>query len=100
MYDKYCPITNNSNYDINQFEDTKGAIRIRISKNRQHNGQKKKYKMTNNDLLKPAVLHSTFFPALQGDQSKMSVSDPTSSILLTDSDDVIKTKVNDNMKYT
>ena len=49
---------------------------------------------------KPAVLHSTFFPALQGDQSKMSVNDPTSSILLTDSDDVIKTKVNDNMKYT
>jgi hypothetical protein len=32
------------------FEDTKGAIRIRISKkNRQHNGQKKKYKKTNNN---------------------------------------------------
>ena len=32
------------------FEDTKGTIRIRISKkNRQHNGQKKKYKRTNND---------------------------------------------------
>ena len=30
-----------------EFEDTKGAIRIRISKkNRQHNGQKKKYKRT------------------------------------------------------
>jgi hypothetical protein len=29
----------------------KGVIRIRISKkNRQHNGQKKKYKKTNNDL--------------------------------------------------
>jgi hypothetical protein len=29
----------------------KGVIRIRISKkNRQHNGQKKKYKRTNNDL--------------------------------------------------
>ena len=29
----------------------KGAIRIRISKkNRQHNGQKKKYKRTSNDL--------------------------------------------------
>jgi len=27
-----------------EFEDTKGVIRIRISKNRQHNGQKKKYK--------------------------------------------------------
>jgi hypothetical protein len=34
-----------------EFEDTKRVIRIRISKkNRQHNGQKKKYKRTNNDL--------------------------------------------------
>ena len=34
-----------------EFEDTKGIIRIRISKrNRQRNGQKKKYKRTNNDL--------------------------------------------------
>jgi hypothetical protein len=34
-----------------EFEDTKGTIRIRISnKNIQHNGQKKKYKRTNNDL--------------------------------------------------
>jgi hypothetical protein len=34
------------------FEDTKGVVKIRISKkNRQHNGQKKKYKRTNNDLL-------------------------------------------------
>jgi len=34
-----------------EFEDTKGAIRIRISKkNRQHNGQKKKCKRTNNNL--------------------------------------------------
>ena len=33
-----------------KFEDTKGAIRNRISKkNRQHNGEKKKYKRTNND---------------------------------------------------
>jgi hypothetical protein len=32
-----------------EFEDTKGAIRNRISKkSRQHNGQKKKYKRTNN----------------------------------------------------
>ena len=29
-----------------EVEDTKGVIRIRISKNRQHNGQKKKYKWT------------------------------------------------------
>jgi hypothetical protein len=34
-----------------EFEDTKGSIRIRTSKkNRQHNDQKKKYKRTNNDL--------------------------------------------------
>ena len=34
-----------------EFEDTKGVIRIRKSKkNRQHNGQKKKYKGTNNYL--------------------------------------------------
>ena len=34
-----------------EFDDTKGTIRIHISKkNRQHNGQKKKYKRTNNDL--------------------------------------------------
>jgi hypothetical protein len=36
---------------LEEFEDTKGVIRIRISKkNRQNNGQKKKYKRTNNDL--------------------------------------------------
>ena len=33
-----------------EFEDTKGVIRIRILKNRQHNDHMKKYKMTNNDL--------------------------------------------------
>jgi hypothetical protein len=34
-----------------EFEDIKGAIRIVISKkNRKHNGQKEKYKRTNNDL--------------------------------------------------
>ena len=34
-----------------EFEDTKGVIRIRKSKkNKQHNGQKKKDKRTNNDL--------------------------------------------------
>jgi hypothetical protein len=36
---------------IEEFEDTKGTIIISISKkNRHNNGQKKKYKMTNNDL--------------------------------------------------
>ncbi|XP_052767278.1 tryptophan--tRNA ligase, cytoplasmic-like [Mya arenaria] len=43
---------------------------------------------------KPALLHSTFFPALQGVQSKMSASDPNSSIFLTDTDKQIKNKVN------
>jgi len=34
-----------------EFDDTTGVIRIRLSKkNRQHNGQKKKHKGTNNDL--------------------------------------------------
>jgi len=34
-----------------EFEDTKGVIRICISKrNRQRKGQKKKYKRTNNNL--------------------------------------------------
>jgi hypothetical protein len=36
---------------IQDFEDTKGVIRSRISKkDRQHNGQKKKYKRTNKNL--------------------------------------------------
>ena len=42
---------NHSNWLQEEFEDTEGVIRIRKSKkNRQHNGQKKKYKRTNNDL--------------------------------------------------
>ena len=49
----YLPnqIWESSKKQLKEFEDTKGVIRIRISKkNRQHNGQKKKYKRTNNDL--------------------------------------------------
>ncbi|XP_004682070.1 PREDICTED: tryptophan--tRNA ligase, cytoplasmic [Condylura cristata] len=42
---------------------------------------------------KPALLHSTFFPALQGAQTKMSASDPNSSIFLTDTAKQIKTKL-------
>ena len=39
-----------NNQDQEEFEDTTGVIKIRISmRNRQHNGQKKKYKRTNND---------------------------------------------------
>lgn len=44
--------------------------------------------------LKPALLHSTFFPALQGAQTKMSASDPNSSIFVTDTDTQIKEKIN------
>ena len=35
---------------LEKLEDTKGVIRSRKSKDRQHNGQKKKDKRTNNDL--------------------------------------------------
>merc|ERR1711994_948448 len=44
--------------------------------------------------LKPALLHSTFFPALQGAQTKMSASDANSSIFLTDTGKQIKNKIN------
>jgi hypothetical protein len=58
------------------FKDIKGAIRIRISKkNRQHTGQKKKYKRTNNDLQNNIIstvvlcyhnLHSQFHTVYTG----------------------------------
>ena len=40
---------NEQSFLYEEFEDTKGVIRIRISMDRQHNGQKKKYKRTNSD---------------------------------------------------
>jgi tryptophanyl-tRNA synthetase len=43
---------------------------------------------------KPASIYSTFFPALQGKKTKMSSSDPTSGILLTDTANDIKKKIN------
>jgi len=43
---------------------------------------------------KPALLHSTFFPSLQGAQTKMSASDANSSIFLSDTPKQIKTKIN------
>jgi len=46
-----CNITSPIHYWWEEFEDTKGVIKIRKSKNRQHNDQKKEYKRTNNDLL-------------------------------------------------
>lgn len=42
---------------------------------------------------KPSLIFSTFFPALQGAKTKMSASDPTSSIFLTDSQAEVKKKV-------
>ena len=43
---------------------------------------------------KPALIHSLFLPALQGPGSKMSASDTTSAIFLSDTPKQIKTKVN------
>ncbi|KAF8969941.1 tryptophanyl-tRNA synthetase [Flammula alnicola] len=43
---------------------------------------------------KPALIHSKFFPALQGPQTKMSASDPNSSIFMTDKPNQIKNKIN------
>lgn len=42
---------------------------------------------------KPALIHSKFFPALQGAKTKMSASDSNSSIYLTDTPDMIKKKI-------
>lgn len=43
---------------------------------------------------KPALIESSFFPALQGEAGKMSGSDPNSAIYVTDSAKDIKNKVN------
>jgi len=43
---------------------------------------------------KPALMHSVFFPALQGAQTKMSSSDANSSIFMSDTMAQIKNKVN------
>jgi len=44
--------------------------------------------------VKPAILHSKFFPSLQGINKKMSSSDLSSSIYLTDTMKMIKKKIN------
>ncbi len=44
--------------------------------------------------IKPALIHSKFFPALQGSKSKMSSSSSTSAIMVTDTPKEIKSKVN------
>ncbi|XP_014676867.1 PREDICTED: tryptophan--tRNA ligase, cytoplasmic-like [Priapulus caudatus] len=43
---------------------------------------------------KPALIHSSFFPALQGAQTKMSSSEATSSVFLNDTNAQIKNKIN------
>jgi len=43
--------------------------------------------------LKPALIHSKFFPALQGYSTKMSASNANSAIFLTDSPEVIRKKI-------
>ncbi|KAG9026719.1 tryptophan--tRNA ligase [Tulasnella sp. JGI-2019a] len=43
---------------------------------------------------KPLLIHSKFFPALQGPQTKMSASDANSAIYMTDTSNQIKNKVN------
>jgi len=42
---------------------------------------------------KPALIHSKFFPALQGHQTKMSASDPNSSIYMSDTINQIANKI-------
>jgi len=44
--------------------------------------------------IKPALIHSKFFPALQGYQTKMSASSTDSAVFLTDTKEQIKTKIN------
>ncbi|GAB4835445.1 hypothetical protein Ancab_000352 [Ancistrocladus abbreviatus] len=46
------------------------------------------------DYEKPALIESSFFPALQGENGKMSASDPNSAIYVTDSAKDIKNKIN------
>jgi len=43
--------------------------------------------------LKPALIHSKFFPALQGSSTKMSASDSTSAIFVNDKPNVIANKI-------
>lgn len=43
---------------------------------------------------KPALIHSRFFPALQGSTTKMSASDDTSAIFMTDTPKQIQKKIN------
>jgi hypothetical protein len=52
---------------LEEFEDTKGVIRIRTSKkNRQHNGQKKKYKRNKIIPLSEAFGHTVKYTGFVG----------------------------------
>ncbi|KAG8529490.1 uncharacterized protein KY384_006127 [Bacidia gigantensis] len=44
-------------------------------------------------LLKPSIIHTVFLPSLRGKESKMSASDPDSTIYLSDTDKQIQKKV-------
>ncbi|KAL9105067.1 MAG: hypothetical protein Q9163_000080 [Psora crenata] len=44
-------------------------------------------------LLKPSLIHTVFLPSLRGSESKMSASDPDSTIYLSDTDNQIKKKI-------
>ena len=47
-YDIFCLSFTSNKYNVQEeIDDTKGVIRIRKSKYRQHNGQKKKYRQHN-----------------------------------------------------
>jgi Tryptophanyl-tRNA synthetase len=46
--------------------------------------------------LKPSLIHSKFFPSLQGNKTKMSSSEDNSAIFVTDSEQ----KINDKIKKT
>lgn len=44
-------------------------------------------------LVKPAIIHTVFLPSLRGAESKMSASDPDSTISLSDTDKQIQKKI-------
>jgi len=47
---------------------------------------------------KPTSIYSSFFPALQGLEAKMSSSDENTAIILTDTADKVKKKINSKAK--
>ena len=49
---------------------------------------------------KPALLHSKFFPALTGSKTKMSASDASTTIYVSDTPEMIKSKVGHKAELT